>query len=155
MKILKVVIVALLLIVITPTALASPTLYVCVSDMLNAREEPNLKAEVQMRLYPDDEVIPLSVQNGWVEIEGGESGTSWCKAEHLSEIKEPKKYTNTSGGKVWIRKPLMDMSNKARKGEVKANKTITVTRVVFGWGYIKDKGWVDLSFFEEEGELND
>jgi hypothetical protein len=124
---------------------ASETLYVCTErDDLNARRLPTISSRIEMRLPPGEEVLAVSFKDGWVEVVGGESGTSWCKAEYLSSTLEPAFFTNTSGGRVFLR----DAIEGKRKGVVRANKTILVTRQIFGWGYTGN-GWVDLSFFDE------
>lgn len=119
--------------------------YVCVHEdsYLNGRERPSRDSEVVMRLYNGDEVQIVGVVDGWIEIVGGESGTSFVDAHYISEIDEPFEATNDSGGRVRIRE---DIDGKAI-GYVKAGKTVTVTRVISGWGYI-GSGWVDLTYFD-------
>lgn len=125
-------------------AAAGETLYVCTErDDLNARYAPTTASTIEMRLPPGEEVEAISYKDGWVEIVGGESGTSWCKAEYLSSTLEPAFFTNISGGRVFLRESIEGKKN----GSVRANKTILVTRQVFGWGFIGN-GWVDLRFFE-------
>lgn len=121
--------------------------YVCVDEdsYLNGREHPNKHSAVTMRLYCGDEVEIVGVKDGWIEIIGGESGTSFVDAHYVSETNEEFKATNTSGGRVRIRG---DIDGKAI-GYVKAGRTVTVTRVISGWGFI-GSGWVDLTYFEEE-----
>lgn len=125
-------------------AAAGETLYVCTErDDLNARYAPTTASTIEMRLPPGEEVEAISYKDGWVEIVGGESGTSWCKAEYLSSTLEPAFFTNISGGRVFLRESIEGKKN----GSVRANKTILVTRQIFGWGYT-GHGWVDLRFFE-------
>ena len=57
-------------------------------------------------------------------------------------MKDAVSFRNTSGGRVFVR----DGIEGAKKGTVGANKAITVTRQIFGWGYT-GSGWVDLQFF--------
>lgn len=124
---------------------AGETLYVCTErDNLNARFAPSTSSSIEMRLPPGEEVLAVSHRDGWVEIVGGEGGTSWCKAEYLSSTLEPTFFTNISGGRVFLRETIEGKKN----GFVRANKTILVTRQIFGWGYT-GRGWVDLSYFEE------
>lgn len=124
---------------------AGETLYVCTeNDDLNARYAPSTSSNIEMLLPPGEEVEALSYRDGWVEIVGGESGTSWCKAEYLSSTLEPAYFVNISGGRVFLR----DAIEGRKSGFVRANKTILVTRQIFGWGYT-GHGWVDLSYFEE------
>ena len=53
-------------------------------------------------------------------------------------------FRNTSGGRVFVRECI----EGAKTGVIRANKTITVTRQIFGWGYT-GSGWVDLQFFTQ------
>jgi hypothetical protein len=124
------------------------TVYVCVSEdsYLNGRARPSTKAEITMRLYNGDELEAVSFSNDWVEVIGGESGTSWCKAIYLSEIKEPLWFVNTSGGRVRARKTPVDGKGT---GWVSSRDTIKVTKIVMGWGYTSI-GWVDLSYFTQK-----
>lgn len=95
-----------------------------------------------MKIPNGDTVEALSTKDGWVEVVGGESNTSWCKAEYLSSVQDAVSFRNTSGCRVFVR----DGIEGAKTGVIRANKAITVTRQIFGWGYT-DSGWVDLQFF--------
>lgn len=125
----------------------SETLTVTISSgHLNARANPGTNSEITMRLYDGDTVEALSTKDGWVEIEGGETGTSWCKAEYLSSSQSASQtYVNTSGGRVRIR----DEIEGNPIGWVASGETVSVSRSILGWGYI-GKGWVDLSYFQQE-----
>lgn len=125
-------------------ALSETLTVVITSGHLNARAEPEKGAEITMRLEAGDTVEAVSVKDGWIEVAGGETGTSWCKAEYLSSSSDsPHTYVNTSGGRVRVR----DEIGGDHAGWVRSGASITVTRTVLGWGYI-GSGWVDLSFFE-------
>ena len=78
------------------------TVYVRISDdsYLNGRAEPHKRAEVTMKLYNGDSLEAVGFHGEWIEVVGGESGTSFCKAQYLSEIKDPVLYTNTSGNMI-------------------------------------------------------
>lgn len=120
--------------------------YVCVSEdsFLNGRSAPNKNADVTMRLFSGDEVDVVSFHGEWAEIIGGESGTSFCKAEFLSSIKKPVTYVNTSKGRVRVRKTPIDGKPVDWIG---AKETIVVTKIICGWG-LTNKGWIDLSYFK-------
>lgn len=125
----------------------SETLYVCTNgDDLNGRAKPSIDADIEMRIPNGEEVEAVSYSGGWVEIVGGETVTSWCKAEYLSSTQEPAEYRNSSGGRVFIR----DGIEGAKTGlVVRANGIVTVTRQINGWGYI-GKGWVNLKYFDQQ-----
>lgn len=129
-------------------AAKAETVY-CIADKLNGRYAPSIKSSKEMRLFYGDEVEALKLNdNGWVEVIGGESGTVWCKAEFLSVSIEPRKWKNISNGSVNIRKvPSLEAKTC---GRVKKNRIMWITAEVLGWGYIKDQGWVDLSYFALE-----
>ena len=72
--------------------------------------------------------------------------------KYLSESEIIRKWKNVSGGSVNLRK---NPSCEAKRvGRIKAGRVMRITAEVFGWGYIKDQGWVDLSYFEvvDDGE---
>lgn len=118
-------------------------LYSCtIRDDLNGRSRPSTSASIEMRIPPGEPVEAVSFKDGWVEVVGGEGGTSWCKAEYLSSTQDAVYFKNTSGGRVFLR----DGIEGAKNGVVKANRVVLVTRQVFGWGYI-GSGWVNLSYF--------
>ncbi|MEG1776939.1 MAG: SH3 domain-containing protein [Clostridia bacterium] len=125
------------------------TVYVMASE-LNGRAEASLKATVEARFYRGDELEALRYQLGWVEVVGGETGTVWCKAEHLSEYAVEAEYANKSGGRVFIHAELGDDSKDGKRA-VECGKRVTVTRVLYGYGYM-GKGWIDLSFMELEDD---
>lgn len=122
------------------------TLYVIVTE-LNGQECPNTKCSVEARFERGEMLAPIQLSNsGWVEVIGGETGTVWCKAEYVSESEVIRKWKNISGGSVNLR---ANPSLEARKvGRIKHGRTMRISAEVFGWGYIKDQGWVDLEYFE-------
>lgn len=125
------------------------TLFVVTNgDCLNGRARPDKHAPVEARFDNGEAVEALSIQNGWVEVIGGETGTVWCKAEYLSDSQsDSATYRNTSGGRVFVRN---EPSGK-KTGRIDAGKKVTVSRQIGNWGYI-GSGWVDLSFFERLGD---
>lgn len=125
-------------------------LYVCVSEdsYLNGRAAPNKKAEVTMKLYSGDEVEVVGVVDGWIEIVGGESGTSFVDSRYVSETDEPYKMVNTSGGRVRVR----DSIDGKAIGYVKAKGVVTVERTISGWGYI-GSGWIMLDYFSDYDDV--
>ena len=129
-------------------AAKAETVY-CIADKLNGRYAPSTKSDKEMVLFYGDEVEALELNDsGWVKIIGGESGTVWCKAEFLSASVEPRKWKNTSGGSVNMRKaPSLEAKTC---GRVKKGRVMKITAEVLGWGYIKDQGWVDLDYFTLE-----
>ena len=121
--------------------------------LLNGREHPSTKSSIEAWCEKGEvvEAIKLNDQ-GWVLVEGGETGVVWCKAEYLSENETVRKWKNTSGGSVNLRKnPSVESK---RVGRIKAGRVMRIAAEVFGWGYIKDQGWIDLSYFEvvDDGE---
>ena len=139
-----------LLLVSLLVALGEPagaeSVYVVIRDgtYLNGREHPSTKAHITMRLFNGDKLEVVSFNGEWVEVVGGESGTSFVKAEYLSEVKNPVSYINISGGRVRVRKS--PFSNQAVSW-IKSGQTVTITRQILGWGYTHG-GWVDLSYFQ-------
>lgn len=121
------------------------TLYVCIdeSSWLNGRAEPDKHSEATMRLYSGDELEFVSTNGNWIEVVGGETGTSYVDSRYVSETFEPYSATNNSGGRVKIRESI----DGKVVGYVKAEKTVTISRTINGWGYI-GKGWVLLSCFD-------
>lgn len=115
---------------------------------LNGRASPNKNARVECYFSRGEEVKTtgaISNDGKWVEIIGGETGTVWCSIDYLSETNGSHKYMNTSGGRVRIRKTPGGKSI----AWVKTLDTVTISRIVNGWGYINNKGWVDLSYFNQ------
>ncbi len=127
------------------------TVFVTASE-LNGRDEPSMSGDVEARFFQGDELTALGYKNGWVEVVGGETGTVWCKAEHLTEYAVDAKYTNTSGGRVFIHAELGDGRSDLNRA-VEHGKRATITRVLYGYGYM-GKGWIDLCFMELE-DAND
>lgn len=129
----------------------SYSLYVT-ARKLNGRQFPTTKSSVEAHFEQGDEVEALQLNaNGWVEVVGGETGTVWCKAEYLSESLVVRKWKNTSDGAVNLR--VEPCCEAKRVGRIKSDRVMRISAEVFGWGYIKDQGWVDLSYFtvmEEE-----
>lgn len=123
--------------------------YVTASE-LNGREEPDMSASIEAHFYRGDELEAIGYKCGWVEVYGGETGTVWCKAEHLTECSVDADYVNTSGGRVFIHAELGDDS-KSPSHAVESRKRVTFTRVLYGYGYM-GKGWVEMRFFEQEGD---
>ena len=121
--------------------------------LLNGREYPSINSSREAWFEKGEIVDAIELNDtGWVLVEGGETGVVWCKAEYLSDNDTIRKWKNTSGGSVNVRKnPSCDSK---RVGRIKAGRVMRITAEVFGWGYIKDQGWVDLSYFEvmDDGE---
>lgn len=126
-------------------AFAEDILYVCVhrGSYLNGRAEPDRHAEVTMKLYSGDTVEVVGRHGEWVEIRGGESGTSFVDGRYVSETINSFTATNVSGGRVRVRSSIEGRS----VGYVKAGQTVTVERTMSGWGYI-GSGWIKLDYFE-------
>lgn len=123
--------------------------YVTASE-LNGRSEANIKASIEARFMRDECLEVVGYQIGWVEAVGGETGTVFCKAEYLTEYEIDAKYANTSGGRVFIHKELGDDDTDVNL-IVDAGKSVTITRVLHGYGYM-GRGWVEMRFFEREDE---
>ena len=123
---------------------------VCVSiregTYLNGRMKPSTKSSVTMRLFNGDELEAVALAGEWVEVIGGESGTSFVKAQYLNEIKSPVYYRNISNGRVRVRKTPEGNQTVAW---IPKNKCVKVSRQLMGWGRIND-GWIDLQYFQKE-----
>lgn len=126
----------------------SETLYVSIREdtYLNGRERPSTKSFITMRLFNGDVLEAITFDGEWVEVVGGESGTSFVKAEYLSELKIPVFYTNVSGGRVRVRKTPQSSKTVAW---IASNDTIKISRKIMDWGYTHG-GWVNLSYFEKK-----
>ena len=135
-----------------PIGAIAETVYVLPTE-LNGRESPSTKSFVDARFCKGDELECVEINStGWARVIGGEGGTVWCKAEYVSASMAPRKWKNISGGSVNLR---VNPSCEAKKiGKIKHGRVMRITAEVFGWGYIKDQGWVDLSYFEvvDDGE---
>lgn len=120
-------------------------LYVSVhkGSYLNGRAEPNKHSEVTMKLYYGDTVEFVGRSGEWIEIRGGETGTSFVDSRYVSETINSFTATNVSGGRVRVRSSIEGRS----VGYVKAGQTVTVERTISGWGYI-GSGWIKLEYFD-------
>lgn len=127
-------------------AYAANVLYVTASE-LNGRAMPNRHSSVEAIFEKGWDLVPTgNVKGNWVEVYGGETGTVWCSADYLSEINEPVVFENISSGRVRSR----TTPNGKARGWVHSNESVTVTRIVNGWGYVEDCGWVSLEYFIEK-----
>jgi uncharacterized protein YgiM (DUF1202 family) len=148
--VLMVLIAAVALWVIAPPALADAQYTVTVSDWCNVREKPRKDSIDTGNLYAGDTVTGISYQSGWVEVEASvEAGTGWVREDLLTLVDYPVgKYTNTSGGRVNIRKtPGGDHAHWLDAGH-----TVEVIRWVAvdgsAWAYTK-KGYIKSDCLEE------
>ena len=129
-----------------PVGSFAETLYVNVSE-LNGRAKPSKNSSIEAIFDRGMDLYAIELNsNGWVEVKGGETGTVWCKAKYLSNYLGTRKWKNISGGSVNMREN--PCANSKRVGKIKDGRTMRISAEVFGWGYIKDQGWVDLSYFE-------
>lgn len=136
-----------LLTLLTTNIAAAQNLY-CIADKLNGRAAPTKKAKVEAYFEYGDELEVVGYDGNWIEVKGGETGTVFVSAQYVAERMEKAKYRNVSGGRVIVRKePCVDA--KSCNVFVKAKKTVTVSAVVDNWGYIEDRGWVCLDYFEK------
>ena len=141
--------IALLLLGEPAQAENASVVYVSIREgtFLNGRMKPSTKSSITMRLFNGDMLEAISFDGEWVEVIGGESGTSYVKAQYLSELQEPAYFRNVSGGRVRVRKSPESSRTTAW---VSSGQRIKISRVLLGWGYTKD-GWVDLQYFQKEG----
>lgn len=123
----------------------SETLY-CTASSLNGRASPSINARVEAHFEYGDELEVIGYNDNWIEVEGGETGTVFVNAKYVASSLEKVKYENTSGGRVIIRE---SPEGKKKNDWIKANKKITISAEIGRWGYIVDRGWVDLSYFSE------
>lgn len=120
--------------------------YYVIADFLNGRAAPSKNSSVEARFECGDIVTPIQLnENGWVEVYGGETGTVWCKAEYVSACSSPIYYEAEKT--VNLRKNPSYESKIVSK--IKKGRTMKISAEVFGWGYIRKQGWVDLSYFRE------
>lgn len=128
-----------------PFKSAAETLF-CTASTLNGRAEPSKKARVEAQFSYGDEMEVVGYTDNWIEVVGGETGTVFVSAKYCASSLEKVKYQNTSGGRVIIRE---SPEGKKKNDWIKVNKKVTVSAEVDGWGYIADRGWIDLSYFNE------
>lgn len=117
------------------------------ATLLNGRAEPKKKSEVTARFDNGDVLtaISWSKNHHWIEVRGGETGTSWVWWQYLTETEELKYFYNDTNSKVKIRKePYGRVIGYLKKGN-----EILVDQTLFGWGHCS-KGWVDLNYLREE-----
>jgi len=131
----------------TKTEQAAP-IYVTAS-MLNGRAKPSKRAKIEARFDQGDALTPtgrLSKDLEWVEVQGGESGTVWVHIKYVTERIGTFTVINENHGRVaiWSKK-----GGGRRKGYTRKGETLTIDRVLMGWGHCQ-KGWVDLEYFIEE-----
>lgn len=136
---------AAILLLILPSISQGETLY-CTASTLNGRAEPSKKARVEAQFSYGDEMEVVGYTDNWIEVVGGETGTVFVSAKYCASSLEKVKYQNTSGGRVIIRE---SPEGKKKNDWIKANKKVTISAEVDGWGYIADRGWIDLSYFNE------
>ena len=136
--------VVVLLLILSSSA-QSETLY-CTASSLNGRASPSINARVEAHFEYGDELEVIGYNDNWIEVEGGETGTVFVSAKYVASSLEKVKYKNTSGGRVIIRE---EPDGKKTNHWVKAGKKITISAELDGWGYIADRGWVNLSYFSE------
>ena len=135
----------LLALLFLPLKSAAETLF-CTASTLNGRAEPSKKARVEAQFSYGDEMEVVGYTDNWIEVVGGETGTVFVSAKYCASSLEKVKYENISGGRVIIRE---SPEGKKKNDWIKANKKVTISAEVDGWGYIADRGWVDLSYFSE------
>lgn len=125
-------------------AAASTSLY-CVADRLNGREKPSKNSNIEAHFEYGEELEVVGYDGDWVEVIGGETGTVFVNAQYVASSLETTKYKNISSGRVIVR----DAPNGNKKKDyVKAKKTVTISAVIDNWGYIKNRGWINLDYFE-------
>ena len=121
-------------------------MYVCVhaSSHLNGRAKPSKNSEITMKLYNGEEVEVVDIRSdGWIEIVGGETGTSFVSDKYVSQTIEQYKVTNVSDGRIKVRETIDGkVVDYVKKGE-----TVTILQTMSEWGRIS-KGWVKLEYFE-------
>ena len=117
------------------------------AKLLNGRATPSKKSTVEARFDRGDilEAWGWSEKHHWIEVTGGETGTVWVCWEYVAERTDESRWWNNSGSKVKIRKEPYGTVI----GYLKKDGEIIVDKIVLGWGHCS-KGWVDLSYFEEE-----
>lgn len=138
----------LLMTFLTSNAAASTSLY-CIADRLNGREKPTKNSGVGAYFEYGEELEVVGYEGDWVEVVGGETGTVFVSAQYVASSLETTKYKNVSSGRVIVR----DAPNGNKKKDyVKTKKTVTISAIIDDWGYIKNRGWVCLEYFEEVEE---
>ena len=141
--VLELILILLLVLFVAYDVYAENQLFVTASS-LNGRAAPNKTSRIEAIFERGDQLEATGrVSGSWIEVYGGETGTVWCSADYLSEAAGSRMYTNTSGGRVRIRKS----PDGSAIGWISAGKTVEVIRISNGWGYIPSTGWVKLCYF--------
>ena len=125
------------------------TFMTVIASQLNGRAYPTTKS-VQEAFFDYGDRIEAtgkwSDDYQWVEVVGSESGTTWCKAQYLTERTESFTVINEGRKAVKIRKSPVDGKVV---GYLKAGKTLKISQVILGWGKCQS-GWIDLEYLCED-----
>lgn len=138
-----------LLVILIASAQADALYTITVSDYANVREQPRKDSADIGDLFAGDTVIGIGYQDGWVQVEASvEAGQGWVRADLVTLVDKPVgRYTNTSGGRVRIRKtPGGDHAHW-----LEARHSVNVIRWVdvngTAWA-VTDRGYVDGAWLE-------
>ena len=117
------------------------------ASILNGRSKPSKKSSVEARFDFNDVVDAVGWSNNhhWIEVIGGETGTVWVWWEYVTERTDEFKVVNDQKSKVKIRKEPYGRLT----GYLKPGKSLTIDRVIFGWGHCS-RGWIELNYLTEE-----
>lgn len=132
-------------------AFAEETAFYVTANLLNGRLLPNRHASIEAFFDHGDCLEGTgnwSKDHLWVEVVAGENGVAWCDIRYLTERTDSFKVRNYGRKPVKIRSHPV---NGRIVGYLKPNKTLTISRVVLGWGRCKS-GWIDLECVIEEEE---
>ena len=125
------------------TTAEAGTMYIHVTSgsYLNGRHAPAKDSAVEMRLYRGDAVDVIGIDGEWVQIEGGEAGTCWCRVDYLADYPpgdEAPLYTVLSDGRVRVRQsPDGNTLRYLYDGDL-----VAVRFAMDGWAYLDDGGYV-------------
>lgn len=125
---------------------------VCTANWLNVRSKPNKNASKCSVHFEEGDVLNITGEknNGWYKLDlsslmyDSSTGEFWVSCEYISEIIEETKWTNYSGGRVFVRdKPEGEKTGKT----IKNGQTIVINKWLDGWGCLSSGGWVDMLYF--------
>lgn len=137
-----VLIIAAILATNTPIACAGGTImYPHVSTYINARRFPQKDSAEEARIWEDEPVTILEIENGWGKVAIGEAGYAWVCMDYMREYpsdQRENKYTVHSNGRIRVRN---EPGGEPTGSYVENGETLDVWFTFEGWARI-EAGWV-------------